>query len=827
MAKKEAVTDLWVHGLLQEANIHLDPQGSTILEIDQALKTASKSGSGKVGFPEYVGVVKDFLLVIENKADISRHVKADENGVVSLDPVDVKNYAINGAVFYGKHLAKNTSYKKVLVFGISGDSKKHRISPVYIDETEYYRELPDVESFISFSAENIDEYYVREVLKEETDTEKELAEILRDAAALHEDLRNYGNLKDIDKPIIVSGILLALREAESKNFSIDDLTGDVVVTDGQKIFNAIQANLTRSRVAPEVKKDKILSQFSLFKNSVRLNEVHATLAKTPLKHFTEFLNSKIYRSIKYTKSSEDYLGRFYGEFMSYSGGDGQTLGIVLTPKHITDLFCDLVAIKTDDVVLDPCTGTAGFLVAAMHHMLSQTDNENEKKKIRQERLHGIEDQEYMFTIATTNMILRGDGKSNLINGDFLKENPSKLQLKQATVGMMNPPYSQGSKANPSLYEISFTEHLLDSMSSGGKVIVIIPQSSVTGKTNEEKAIKANILKKHTLEGVITLNKDTFYGVGTMPCIAIFTAGEPHADDKECKFIDFRNDGYKVSPHIGLIETEQAKDKKQHLLDVWFDRMDADSKFCVKTTVEADDEWLHSFYYFNDEIPTEAEFEKAIGDYLSFEFSMIMQGRRYLFEGENNAQAWLGEVEYKEVPKIEDMEWKEFSIGSVFEIRIGKNIDGNKIEKNSGSLLYVTRKESNNGVDGFIHEDESFLCADVPVITIGNETAMPFVQTSPFYTGTKINIMKPVVDLSKYSLQFIAKSIQKHKNKYSFSYTINSTRLKRQRILLPVTSSGEPDYAYMEQYAKNIYRNKIEEYLDYLGVVKATLQAQPQ
>lgn len=67
-------------------------------------------------------------------------------------------------------------------------------------------------------------------------------------------------------------------------------------------------------------------------------------------------------------------------------------------------------------------------------------------------------------------------------------------------------------------------------------------------------------------------------------------------------------------------------------------MDADSKFCVKTTVEADDEWLHSFYYFNDEIPTEAEFEKAIGDYLSFEFSMIMQGRRYLFEGENDAKA---------------------------------------------------------------------------------------------------------------------------------------------------------------------------------------------
>lgn len=196
--------------------------------------------------------------------------------------------------------------------------------------------------------------------------------------------------------------------------------------------------------------------------------------------------------------------------------------------------------------------------------------------------------------------------------------------------MINPPYSQGSKQNPDLYEIAFTEHLLDSLAVGGRCAVIVPQSSVTGKTKEEEAIKANILKKHTLEGVVTLNKDTFYGVGVMPCIAIFTAGESHPKDKKCKFVNFKDDGYKVSAHIGLIETEQAKDKKQHLLDVWFDRIESESKFCVKTHVESEDEWLHSFYYFNDEIPTDAEFEKTIGDYLSFEFSMIMQNRGYLF-----------------------------------------------------------------------------------------------------------------------------------------------------------------------------------------------------
>lgn len=631
MAKKEVKTDLWVYDLLKQAEIQLDAQGSNIKEIDEALKTASKKGTGNVGFPEYVGVVKDYLLVIEDKAALDKHIKLDDKNCISIEANAVRDYAVNGALFYAKHLARNTTYKKILAFGVSGDEKKHKISPLYVDETEFYRELPEVQSFISFNEDNIDEYYTREILKEDTDTEKETTEILKDAAILHEDLRNYGNLLDTEKPLIVSGIMLALREAEFKNFSISDLTGDTIKTDGQKIYDAIDANLKRANVSPAVKKDKILGQFAFIKDTVKLNEVDEKLNKTPLKHFAEFLYSKIYRSIRFSKSAEDYIGRFYGEFMSYSGGDGQTLGIILTPKHITQLFCDLLDLKPDDVVFDPCCGTAGFLIAAMHNMLKKADNDVQKKSIRQNQLHGIELRPNMFTIATTNMILRGDGKSNLINDDFLKQDPNKLQLKQATVGMMNPPYSQGSKQNTDLYEIAFTEHLLNSLAIGARCAVIVPQSTMTGKSKEEASIKANILKKHTLEGVITLNKDTFYGVGTMPCIAIFTAGEPHSADKICKFINFEDDGYKVAPHIGLLETESAKDKKQHLLDVWFNRIDSETKFCVNTTVEADDEWLHSFYYFNDEIPTEADFEKAIGDYLSFEFSMIMQGRKYLFE----------------------------------------------------------------------------------------------------------------------------------------------------------------------------------------------------
>ena len=655
MKLKEKSTDLWVYDLLKEAELNLDAQGSTIKEIDDALKTASKRGTGKVGFPEYVGVVKDFIIVIEDKSSLSMHEKRTDEDILAEDTASICDYAVNGALFYGKHLIKNTSYTKVIAIGVSGTEKKHRISPLFLNDRMDYYELPEIETFISFNEDNIYEYYTKEILKENTDFEKETTEILKDAALLHEDLRNYGSIQDKDKPLIVSGILLALREIEYGNFSIDMLTGDSKKTDGQKIYEAIRDNLNRANVSPDVKRDKLLNQFSVIKDTTKTNQINTTLGKTPNRHYTEFLYKSIFQSIRFHQSGEDYLGRFYGEFMSYSGGDGQSLGIILTPRHITELFCDLLDLKPDDKVMDPCCGTAGFLIAAMHDMLQKTDDEFEKNNIRKHQLFGIEDQSYMFTIATTNMILRGDGKSNLENQDFLKQNPAKLQLKGCTVGMMNPPYSQGSKDNPSLYEISFTEHLLDSLVEGARVAVIVPQSSMTGKTKYEKETKSNILKHHTLEGVITLNKNTFYGVGTNPCVAVFTAVIPHHKDKACKFINFEDDGYEVAKHRGLVETPSAKDKKQHLLDVWFDRVDAETKFCVETTIESDDEWLHSFYYFNDEIPTEEEFRNTIADYITFEVNMITHGRGYLFGLEDDDEDKENEENIQELMVAEDGE----------------------------------------------------------------------------------------------------------------------------------------------------------------------------
>ena len=640
MARNEVKTDSWVRDLLKVANIPFAEQGGGTKELDEAFKTASKALSGKAGYPDFCAVVKDFVFVFENKANIDKHCKLDSKNCIDLENADsVKNYAVNGAIHYGKHLAKHTSYKKIIAIAVSGNEKRHKITPYFINENGFVtKDLKDLEDFIVFNEYNIEEYYTKEILKEQTSQEKTTEQLLKDAKELHEDLRNYGNLRDTEKPIVVSGILLALEEIKYKNFDLERLNADKQKSDGIKIYEAIADNLKRANVRPEVKKDKLLSQFSIIKDTPKINETNSTLGKTPLKHYTEFLYKRIYQNIKYTQTSEDILGLFYSEFMKYGGGDGQTLGIILTPKHICELFCDLVELKPNDVVFDPCCGTAGFLIAAMHNMLSQVTDETQRQHIKENQLFGIEEKPDMFCIATTNMIVRGDGKSNLENKDFLKQNPFELQKDiAASIGMMNPPYSQGSKANPNLYEIAFSEQLLDSLTKGAKAIVIIPQSAVTGKSKEEKAIKANILKKHTLEGVITCNKNTFYGVGTNPCIAIFTAWIPHHKDKICKFINYEDDGFEVQKHKGLVETIHAKDKKAHLLKVWRDEMEAESKFCVKTTIEAEDEWLHSFYYFNDEIPKYEDFDKTMADYLTFEFNMITHGRGYLFglEGDDD------------------------------------------------------------------------------------------------------------------------------------------------------------------------------------------------
>lgn len=631
----EKITDFFIGDLLKASKIDKTPNGSNIKEIQKALKTASKKGTGKAGFPEFVCKSKDFILVIEDKPDTDSQANYlnDDKTLLAEDAKSIAEYAENGALHYAKHIITNTEYKRIFAFGCSGDEKHHKITPIFVDE-KGYKVLHEVENFENFSEENIDRYYREQVLGETPIETLELEDILKKSAELHEDLRNYGQLGDNEKPLVVSAILLALSD---KDFNIDNLTGDDLNTDGKKIYSALSNYMDRVEVTPTTKKEKVLGQFNLIKDRTILNTVNDNLKETPLKYFAKYLKKNVLASVK-TNHTEDVLGRFYGEFIRFSGGDGQTLGVVLTPSHITELFCDLVEVKPTDRVFDPCCGTGGFLIAAMHKMLLQTTSEKQKKKIRKEQLFGIEIREDMFSIATTNMILRGDGKSNLENLDFLKQSVESLREKNITVGFMNPPYSQAkNKETAYLSEVHFIKHLLDGSADNARCVVIVPQSAMIGKTKEDKKIKAEILKSHTLEGVITLNKETFYRVGTNPCLAIFTAHKPHDARKYCKFVNFEDDGFTIGKHIGLVRSERAIEKKQQLLNCWLHDAPAESRFMVKTTIEPTDEWLHSFYYFNDEIPKDADFDKTISDYLTFEFNMIMQGRDYLFGNEEEKQ----------------------------------------------------------------------------------------------------------------------------------------------------------------------------------------------
>ena len=623
----EKKTDLFISRLLDAAKIEYTPNASSITEIQKALKSSSKKGTGKSGFPEFVGHSKDFIIVIEDKDSLAKQAlyNSEEDETLVMETKAISNYAENGALHYARAILTKTNFKKIFAFGCSGDEKHHKIRPIYVDENGYTL-LHEVENFENFSAPNIDRYFKEQVCGETPIETLELEDILTKSSDLHEALRNYGQLGDSEKPLVVSAILLALSEV---SFSISSLTGDLLKTDGQKIYDALSTHITRVKVQPETKKERILNQFTIIKDRTLLNSVDERLKKTPLKYFAEYIYNNILKSV-ISNSSEDVLGRFYGEFIRYSGGDGQSLGVVLTPHHITQLFCELIDIKPTDVVFDPCCGTGGFLIAAMQNMLEQA-TPDEKDSIKKDRIFGIEIREDMFSIATTNMILRGDGKSNLICDDFLKRSVSDLRKIKYTVGFINPPYSQAKGKDTShLSEIRFIKHLLDGMADDGRCVIIVPQSTMVGKTKEDKLVKSEILKKHTLEGVITLNKETFYRVGVNPCIAVFTAHKAHPKGKYCKFVNFDDDGFVVNKHIGLVETERAKERKAHLLSCWKMDAPAESKFMVKTPIEADDEWLHSFYYFNDEIPTDEDFEKTMADYLTFEFSMITHGKGYIF-----------------------------------------------------------------------------------------------------------------------------------------------------------------------------------------------------
>lgn len=620
--------DEFINDEIKSLGVKYYRESSGNIEVQNALKTASKRLSGNVGKPEFTFFSNEFFIVVEDKNDTNLHIYSDNDNIILDDPDIVPKYAVNGAIHYAKHIIEHTNIiDKVFAIGASGDGHTNHISIYYVD-SQQYKFVANVKSLKDLHPDNINEIYKVSVLGELTKEEKEVQEVKKFAAEIHEDLRNYGSLESERKASVVSAILLALENKE-EIFNLSMLVGleEDGVKDGDKIYNAVQMYLKQNADIRPAKNGEILESFMFIKNDLKLNRIHHQLNMTPLKYFAIKLENK------FIHNDIDVLGSFYGEFVKYGGNDGNALGIVLTPRHITNLMCELIDINHTDFVLDPCCGSGGFLVTAMNRMLNQASTKENFESIKQNQIHGIELTQNLFTTATTNMILRGDGKSNLRRDDIFHVNKDDYTSKINKV-LLNPPYSQAKTKNLShLAEISFIKEALEYMKIGGKLAAIVPQSTMIGKTKYYKNYKREILESHSLDTVITLNKDTFYGVGVNPCIAIFTAGVPQDDKKRVNFINFSDDGYVVRKHVGLVGDGTEKSKKEYLLDVLNDYEDADTNFLVKSPITWEDEWLHSFFYYNEEIPADEDFEKTIADYLTFEFDMKLHGRGYLFDDE--------------------------------------------------------------------------------------------------------------------------------------------------------------------------------------------------
>lgn len=572
---------------------------------------------------------------------------------IAKDRSSLVNYAVNGAVHYANHIVeKTTSFDEVIAIGVTGDEELHNIQPVLVSITDGVvtkKILSKLSTLQELHPDNINEWYSVNVLGEYSIEQKQIFELQNVSKELHEDLRNYASLEGENKATVISAILLALSEEDfdikklkgnkySKDENGDEDTSKPVIdNDGKRILKSVEDYINTEGIMPQDKVNILLNKFSFLKTNIRLNEKNETLGVSPLHYFTKKLQDKVIHHFK-QNTNYDILGNFYGEFVKYGGSDGNGLGIVLTPHHITTLMAELIDVSPNDYVLDPACGSGAFLISAMNQMVGQAKDEGEIKHIKQHQLLGIEMQEKMFTVATTNMILRGDGKSNLQLNDMFAVSGEEMQAKKVNKILFNPPYSQG-KTDKSLTEINFINHALDMLVRGGKLAVIVPQSTMVGKSKEEKNYKEKILEKHTLDMVITVNKDTFHGVGTNPVIAVFEAGKPHdIERKKVKFINFEDDGFVVRKHIGLVDDGSAKEKRKFLFDVINgNEDDYTTKFMVKSTIQPEDEWLHSFYYFNDEIPSDSDFEKTIADYLSFQFDMYAHGRGYLFEEDNNEE----------------------------------------------------------------------------------------------------------------------------------------------------------------------------------------------
>ncbi len=611
-------------GISKKNGYIIEEQISNNPIIEKLLKNASKSGSGQ-GKPEFIITNPDYpelIVVVECKADIAKHESETKD--------KYSDYAVDGVLLYSKYLSKEFN---VIGIAYSGNEENNCKFSSFLTinglPTQSCIYNPKKKSTINelLTFEEYDDIIHYNPEKQQND----LNSVIKFTKKLHNYIYSNIPIEEDKKTLLVSGIILGLEngvfasgyqgyEKEEENRICEEL------------LNHISISLKAAKM-PKQKIDLMSEVFRfIVADKEILQDLDANVGKSKICHMIDMVKSEVMPFIKkYTQI--DFIGHFYNEFIRYTGGDGKGLGIVLTPKHITEFMCDLVEVDKNSIVLDTCTGTAGFLISAMYKMVEDIKNSNlseeEKEKrishIKEKQMIGVEQNAKLFTMAASNMYFKGDGKTNLIHGDCFKQSGNLIISDKDSYGndiklkpnkaLINPPYAQ---KNDNLKEIDFISFTLDQLQEGGRFACIVPMS-VAIKTEKDKSLlqkKQNILSKHRLDAVFSMPNDLFYPVSTTTCIMVFSAYTKHSDDFETFFGYLKDDGFKIT-RKGRLDQGEWKNIENEYISLFKNKKNVAGKSVCKA-VKAKDEWCAEAYMETDFSKiTEEDFLQTIKNYVAF------------------------------------------------------------------------------------------------------------------------------------------------------------------------------------------------------------------
>jgi hypothetical protein len=636
-------------------------------EIDKALSDYfTKNGGSGANRPDAKILLQDtnlnfFPILIEYKGYKDKLVKLDNEGQVENRTAknepnfkNINSFAVNGAVHYANALLHHTSYTDIIAIGMTGYKDEtgkihHKIGVYYVSKSNLGagQKVGEYSDF-SFLAPKIFDVFIEKVKtlqlsQEELDKLKEQREreidqslvklnndIYQDEKGLSERDRVYLVAASIIATLGIAGKVAPLEKSDLKSSTEKgNKDGDIIVRKIKAFFN--------EKGIPTEKKDLILRALENTLTTQNINKVEN--GESQLKRvFTKIVDDLgIYYKIGLTT---DFTGKLFNEMYGWLGFSQDKLNdVVLTPSYVASLLVKLARVNKDSYVWDFATGSAGLLVAAMNEMLNDAKNNinspqeltQKEIKIKAEQLLGLELLPDVYMLAILNMILMGDGSSNILNIDSIKDFDGKYGFGKtdskfpADAFILNPPYSALGNG------MNFVEKALGMMNKGYAAI-IIQNSAGSGKA---KDYCKKILEKNTLLASIKMPIDIFIGKSSVQTnIYVFKVGEKHHKDDIVKFIDFSNDGYartnRKKSNNNLKDAERAKERYEEIVNlVRFD----ESKLNIFTEKEYYEgaidpnngaDWNQSASI--DTKPTIQDFKKTVSDYLAWEISTLLKNQ---------------------------------------------------------------------------------------------------------------------------------------------------------------------------------------------------------